>query len=102
MSKYSTDFKLQVVNEYLKLGGQKRVAYLFNICQSDVRKWSLAYQAHGLSGLNPGPKCILRSSRCKCCNTLLGTTYPLGQQQPTLILPLPARFGYGNNENNVF
>jgi transposase len=56
MSKYSTEFKLQVVNEYLKSGGQKRVAHLFEIGHSDVRKWSLAYQAHGLVGLNPGPQ----------------------------------------------
>jgi transposase len=53
MSKYSKQFKLKVVKEYLKSGGLKRVGHLFEISHSDVRKWTLAYQAHGHSGLNP-------------------------------------------------
>ena len=53
MSKYSKQFKLKVVKEFLKSGGQKRVSHLFEISHSDVRKWALAYQAHGHSGLNP-------------------------------------------------
>ncbi|MBU3629442.1 helix-turn-helix domain-containing protein, partial [Polynucleobacter sp. AP-Reno-20A-A9] len=31
----------------------RRVGHLFKISHSDVRKWTLAYQAHGHSGLNP-------------------------------------------------
>lgn len=53
MSKYSKQFKLKVVKEFLKSGGLKRVGHLFEISHSDVRKWTLAYQAHGHSGLNP-------------------------------------------------
>ena len=53
MSKYSKQFKLKVVKEFLKSGGLKRVSHLFEISHSDVRKWALAYQAHGHSGLNP-------------------------------------------------
>ncbi|WP_370623447.1 IS3 family transposase [Polynucleobacter sp. UK-Gri1-W3] len=53
MSKYSKQFKLKVVKEFLKSGGLKRVGHLFKISHSDVRKWTLAYQAHGHSGLNP-------------------------------------------------
>ena len=53
MSKYSKQFKLKVVKEFLKFGGLKRVGHLFEISHSDVRKWALAYQAHGHSGLNP-------------------------------------------------
>ena len=53
MSKYSKQFKLKVVQEYLKSGGLKRVAHLFEINHADVRKWALAYQAHGHSGLSP-------------------------------------------------
>ena len=53
MSKYSKQFKLKVVQEFLKSGGLKRVGHLFEISHSDVRKWTLAYQAHGHSGLNP-------------------------------------------------
>ena len=53
MSKYSKQFKLKVVQEFLKSGGLKRVGHLFKISHSDVRKWTLAYQAHGHSGLNP-------------------------------------------------
>lgn len=51
MSKYSKQFKLKVVQEFLKSGGLKRVAHLFGISHSDVRKWTLAYQSHGHSGL---------------------------------------------------
>jgi len=51
MSKYSKQFKLKVVKEFLKSGGQKRVAHLFEISHSDVRKWVLAYQIHGADGL---------------------------------------------------
>ncbi|WP_437342746.1 IS3 family transposase [Polynucleobacter arcticus] len=53
MSKYSKQFKLKVVKEFLKSGGLKRVSHLFEISHSDVRKWALAYQARGHSGLNP-------------------------------------------------
>ena len=51
MSKYSTEFKLQVVQEYLKSGGKKRVAHLYGVHPSDVHKWTLAYRTHGLSSL---------------------------------------------------
>jgi transposase len=54
MSKYNKQFKLQVVQEYLKSGGLRRVSNLFEIATSDIRKWALAYQARGHSGLNPG------------------------------------------------
>ena len=53
MSKYSKQFKLKVVKEFLKSGGLRRVGHLFKISHSDVRKWTLAYQAHGHSGLTP-------------------------------------------------
>ena len=53
MSKYDKQFKLEVVQEFLKSGGQKRVAHLFEISHSQVRNWVLAYQAHGANGLTP-------------------------------------------------
>ncbi|WP_371816540.1 IS3 family transposase [Polynucleobacter sp. MWH-UH25E] len=53
MSKYNKQFKLKVVQEFLKSGGLKRVGHLFEISHADVRKWVLAYQAHGHSGLSP-------------------------------------------------
>ena len=51
MSKYSPQFKLKVVKAYLKSGGQKRLAHLYEINTSDIRKWTLSYQAHGISSL---------------------------------------------------
>jgi len=48
MSKYSTQFKLKVVKEYLKFGGLRRIANLHEINTSDIRNWTLAYQTHGL------------------------------------------------------
>ena len=53
MSKYSKQFKLKVVKEFLKSGGQRRVAHLFAVNHSQVRDWFLAYQAHGPDGLTP-------------------------------------------------
>jgi transposase len=55
MSKYSKQFKLKVVKEFLKSGGLKRVAYLFKISHSQVRNWILAHRLHGIAGLNPKP-----------------------------------------------
>jgi len=53
MSKYSKQFKLKAVQEFLKSGGLKRVAHLFEISHAQVRNWVLAYQAHGPRGLTP-------------------------------------------------
>lgn len=52
MSKYSQQFKLEVVQDFLKSGGLRRVAHLYSISHSDVKKWALAYQAEGTNGLN--------------------------------------------------
>lgn len=51
MGKYSTQFKLQVVQDYLEFGGQKRVSRKYQIGHSEVRTWSLAYQLRGLGSL---------------------------------------------------
>jgi transposase len=51
MSKYSSQFKLKVVKDYLNLGGKRRVATLYGIHPTDVLKWVLAYRAQGLPGL---------------------------------------------------
>ena len=51
MSKYSSQFKFKVVQEYLKLGGLKRLAQQYLINTSDIRNWTLAYQANGLPSL---------------------------------------------------
>ena len=55
MSKYSKQFKLKVVKEFLKSGGLKRVAHLFKISHAQVRNWVLAHRLHGIAGLNPKP-----------------------------------------------
>jgi transposase len=52
MSKHSTQFKLKVVQDYLKGGGYVRVANLYGINTTDARKWVIAYQHHGLSSLD--------------------------------------------------
>ena len=51
MSKYSAQFKFKVVQEYLKLGGLKKLAKQYSINTSDIRNWTLTYQASGLPGL---------------------------------------------------
>lgn len=51
MSKYDTQFKLSVVQEYLSHGGKKRIGIRHGINPSGVVKWALAYQSHGLASL---------------------------------------------------
>ena len=51
MSKHSTQFKLKVVNDYLKDGGYLRVANHYGINTTDVRKWVLTHKLHGVSAL---------------------------------------------------
>ena len=52
MSKHSLQFKLKVVKDYLKGGGYLRVANLYGINTTDARKWVMAYQRHGSTGLD--------------------------------------------------
>ena len=47
MSKYDTQFKLAVVQEYLSHGGKKRIGIRHGINPSDVVKWALAYKHMG-------------------------------------------------------
>jgi len=51
MSKYDTQFKLAVVQDYLKNRGERRIARLYDVNPKYVTKWALAYQAHGLASL---------------------------------------------------
>ena len=51
MSKYSTQFKLKVVNDYLRSGGYLRVANRYGLNTTDVRKWVVAHQLHGMAAL---------------------------------------------------
>ena len=52
MSKYSKEFKLNIVKYYLSHDyGYMKVAKQFNISYEDLRKWVKKYQEHGLEGL---------------------------------------------------
>ena len=51
MTKYDTQFKLNVVENYLKTGSQYQTAKLYGINTSEVQRWTLVYQHHGLSSL---------------------------------------------------
>jgi transposase len=52
MSKYSEEFKLSVVQQYLGgVGGFKAIARQHGLCHSVVRRWVLWYQAYGTEGL---------------------------------------------------
>ena len=48
ISKHDMEFKLVVVQEYLKDGGKKRIAMRYEINGNDLMKWVSAYQLHGL------------------------------------------------------
>ncbi len=51
MSKHSAQFKLEVVDDYLRVGSYQRVAKTHGIQTTDVRKWVLAYRHHGSASL---------------------------------------------------
>lgn len=52
MSKYSTELKLQIVQEYLNgYIGKKQIAKKYCVNTSDVKKWFDAYCKHGMEGL---------------------------------------------------
>lgn len=52
MSKYNLEFKLSVIHHYqLGMNGQEATAKLFNTNKSNLQKWVLAYERHGLEGL---------------------------------------------------
>lgn len=52
MSKYSNEFKLEVIKYYKKYGGLKRTAEFFHISSHElVRKWVNKYEKHGPEGL---------------------------------------------------
>jgi transposase len=56
MSKYSLEFKLEVIQHYqLGTEGQKATAKRFGIDAGAVRKWAAAHQLHGIAGLTTRP-----------------------------------------------
>jgi transposase len=53
MAKYSTEFKLSVVEHYLQNKcSKKALSRLFNVSRSDVQKWIALYDNHGVEGLS--------------------------------------------------
>jgi Transposase and inactivated derivatives len=53
MSKYTEEFKLEVINYYLSgHGGQKLTARRFDISIINVRTWLSAYERNGVEGLS--------------------------------------------------
>ena len=58
MSKYSTDFKLKVVNYCIEEHyGYRKAANHFNIpSRVTIQKWVRKYKEHGISGLTKNPK----------------------------------------------
>ena len=54
MTKFSTDFKLNVVKFYLENNVSKHeIAKRFGVIKSEVIKWIALYENHGESGLRP-------------------------------------------------
>lgn len=51
--KYSDEFRLKVVKEYLsgEYGGSVVLSHKYGIDQKDIRKWVHRYELHGLKGL---------------------------------------------------
>ncbi|MED4402451.1 IS3 family transposase [Metabacillus fastidiosus] len=51
MSKYSTEFKLKIVEHYLQTKcSKKSLARIFNVSRSDVQKWIALYENQGVEG----------------------------------------------------
>lgn len=55
MAKYSNEFKLQVVNDYLQGHGEKHTAKVFRLDHAAVRKRATLYVLHGEDGINRRP-----------------------------------------------
>ena len=54
MTKFSTDFKLNVVKFYLENNVSKHeIAKQFGVIKSEVIKWIALFEHHGESGLRP-------------------------------------------------
>jgi transposase len=51
VTKYNAQFKLEVIQSYLKTGSQYQTAKLYGVNTSDVRRWTLVYQHHGPASL---------------------------------------------------
>lgn len=50
---YSTEFKLEIVERYLKRDiGIKKLAQEYHVSHGDIQKWRDAYQEHGVEGLS--------------------------------------------------
>lgn len=53
MAKYSLEFKLNVVNFYLKGNELRTTSQYFSIDSSLIRRWCSAYRLHGIEGIKP-------------------------------------------------
>lgn len=52
MAKYTFEFKLQVVTDYLSgLGGCRTLSKKYHVNKSDVQKWVAVFKTHGEKGL---------------------------------------------------
>ena len=71
MTKYDAQFKLKVVKGCLKTDSQYPTAKLYGIGTSDVRRWTLVHQYHGLQVYKNKPaKGVLLSIRLRFCSEL--------------------------------
>lgn len=98
MSKYSKQFKLKVVKEFLKSGGLKRVGLTYlrlGTLMSVNGPWPIKHMAIVVS--IPATNAILRNLKYKFSNPWHSIRYQLDQLPPTLGLGVWPRFCNGKN-----
>lgn len=67
MKKYSTEFKLEVVQSFLAGdGGANLLARRCSLPEEKIRTWVSHYRLHGIDGYAPNAAPTVCSSNCRC------------------------------------
>ncbi|NBM02389.1 IS3 family transposase [Proteus sp. G2659] len=90
MAKYSLDFKLNVINFYLKGNSRLSTAKHFSINDSQVRCWCSAYQLHGIEGIKPRKSKVIYSLELKMHILSHMAKHSLSARETAALFNIPA------------
>lgn len=86
MSKYSEEFKLAIIKQYLSgKGGFKTVGDQYGVKYAYVRKWVHAFKAHGQKSLNKGYPNYPSIFKLSVLQSMEQINSPSIKRQPALI-----------------
>lgn len=105
MSKYSKDFKLEVINHYLSgQGGFTATAKRYGVKFTYVRKWVHAYSAHGHKSLNKTYTHYSTAFKLSVLKVMAQEQISLNQAASRFNIPAPSTIAVWRrlyNENGV-